>query len=141
MNVTKSHAIIPDGYDIGRDEMVRKSQSHKDGRTSFFGKHYRTKVEWLTGYLPEGSEGVNHGIALDGRTALLTVELIDSSGKLSTEDNHTTGAKPFEEVRHAATALLSKHRMEKLKHPVRAIKSARKAHRQSMEASTISAAH
>lgn len=78
-DVSKKHMIVPDGYDVGRDDLVKKSQEGKDGKTSFFGKKYRTRVEYLSGLLAVGSEGVNHGIALDGKTALLTVELLNPS--------------------------------------------------------------
>jgi len=66
---TKHHHIIPNGYNIGRDELVAAAA----GDTNFKGVKYHTTVEWVTGLLPTGSNGVNHGIALDGRVALLTV--------------------------------------------------------------------
>lgn len=78
-DATKHHMIIPDGYNIGRDEVVQQTQKKKDGRTSFFGKKYRTTVVYLTGLMDPGTQGVNHGIAVDGRTALLTVELLNPS--------------------------------------------------------------
>lgn len=77
-NVTKKHNIVkPDGYDLGRDQLVQKVTSKPDGKTSFFGKYYRTKVDFVTGLIPVGSQGVNHGESLDGKTAVLTVELLE----------------------------------------------------------------
>ncbi|EST04830.1 hypothetical protein PSEUBRA_006137 [Kalmanozyma brasiliensis GHG001] len=72
--LSKHHMIVPDGYDVGRNEVVRKAQGKgKDGRTSFMGKRYRSEVMFVAGLMKGGAEGVNHGIAVDGLTAVLTV--------------------------------------------------------------------
>lgn len=79
-DATKHHMVVPDGYNIGRNEMVEKTQSGKPaGQTSFFGKKYSTRVEYVSGLLEVGTEGINHGIAIDGRTAILTVKLLNPS--------------------------------------------------------------
>ncbi|KAF7980781.1 hypothetical protein HWV62_36843 [Athelia sp. TMB] len=57
-NVFESHTIIPDGYDIGR------------------GVEYSTVAHNVTGLLAAGSAGVNHGIATDGITTVLTVTIV-----------------------------------------------------------------
>ncbi|KDQ16117.1 hypothetical protein BOTBODRAFT_130344 [Botryobasidium botryosum FD-172 SS1] len=67
--VSRNHNIVPNGYDLGRDALVNAAI----GKTSYNGVDYSTTVEWLTGLLTPGSEGINHGIAIDGRVALLTV--------------------------------------------------------------------
>lgn len=71
-NVTEGHTIVPDGYNIGRDDLV----SAAAGTTSFDGVSYTTVAENLTGLLAPGSTGVNHGIATDGTTKLLTVTIV-----------------------------------------------------------------
>ncbi|KAF9007966.1 hypothetical protein BDQ17DRAFT_1237522 [Cyathus striatus] len=68
-NVVEQHTIVPDGYDIGRDRLVAGAI----GSTSFGGVTYSTTAVNLTGLLAPGSAGVNHGIATDGITTLLTV--------------------------------------------------------------------
>ncbi|KAG1777552.1 hypothetical protein EV702DRAFT_1179396 [Suillus placidus] len=47
--VTKNHDIVPDGYDIGRDQLVSAAVA--------------------------GADGINHGIAQDGIVTLLTVTI------------------------------------------------------------------
>ncbi|CAD6891381.1 unnamed protein product [Tilletia laevis] len=63
------HDIVADGYDLDRDAIVKaatKSSSYK-------GKKFIATVSYVSGLLPSGSDGINHGIALDGRTAVLSV--------------------------------------------------------------------
>ncbi|OSD04022.1 hypothetical protein PYCCODRAFT_1444197 [Trametes coccinea BRFM310] len=67
--VTENHDIVPDGYDIGRDQLVAAAL----GTTSFGGVTYNTIGINFTGLLPVGSAGINHGIAIDGKVTLLTV--------------------------------------------------------------------
>ncbi|KAJ7188399.1 hypothetical protein C8R46DRAFT_1205554 [Mycena filopes] len=70
-NVAEGHTIVPNGYNIGRDALVANTV----GTTSFDGVNYSTISKSLTGLLPAGSTGVNHGIATDGTTILLTVTI------------------------------------------------------------------
>jgi hypothetical protein len=53
----------------------------KDGKTSFFLNKYQTRVEYVAGLMPPGVQGVNHGIAIDGLTAILTVTLDGKRGE------------------------------------------------------------
>jgi len=71
-DVEEGHTIVPDGYNIGRDLMSAAAQ----GSTSFDGVSYSTVAENITGLLAPGSAGVNHGIATDGITTLLTVTIV-----------------------------------------------------------------
>jgi hypothetical protein len=66
------HNIVPDGYNIGRDRLVARAS--KD--TNFEDVHYRTSIKRLDNLLPAGAAGVNHDIATDGVTALLTVTIL-----------------------------------------------------------------
>ncbi|KAN0080371.1 hypothetical protein V8E55_009937 [Tylopilus felleus] len=68
---TDNHDIVPDGYDIGRDELVAGAV----GQTSYSGVTYSTTAQNITGLLGAGSAGVNHGISLDGIVTLLTVTI------------------------------------------------------------------
>ncbi|KAJ7078931.1 hypothetical protein B0H15DRAFT_859808 [Mycena belliarum] len=71
-NVTEGHTIAPDGYNVGRDLLVANAV----GSTSFNGVSYSTTAQNLTGLLPAGSNGVNHDIATDGITTLITVTIV-----------------------------------------------------------------
>jgi len=70
-DLAESHTIVPDGYDIGRNQLV----SAAIGTTSFGGVTYSTVAQNITGLMPAGSTGVNHGIAVDGIVTLLTVTI------------------------------------------------------------------
>jgi hypothetical protein len=91
-NVENSHNIVADGYNIGRDALAAAAVGDK----SFENAKYGTTEKRLTGLLPPGSQGVNHGelmyivvhrrvmvaharwmegIATDGVTVLLTVTI------------------------------------------------------------------
>ncbi|KAG1735088.1 uncharacterized protein EDB91DRAFT_1295793 [Suillus paluster] len=70
--LTENHDIVPDGYDIGRNNLVTGAV----GRTSYGGVKYSTIAQNITGLLAAGSDGVNHGIAQDGIVTLLTVTII-----------------------------------------------------------------
>ncbi|KAJ7699320.1 hypothetical protein B0H17DRAFT_306915 [Mycena rosella] len=74
-DLAEGHTIIPDGYNIGRDKLVANAV----GVTSHEYTTYSTVAQNLTGLLAAGSVGVNHGIATDGMTVLLTVTIIDHS--------------------------------------------------------------
>ncbi|KDR75129.1 hypothetical protein GALMADRAFT_34737, partial [Galerina marginata CBS 339.88] len=65
------HTIAPNGYNIGRDNFVKKAV----GKKQFLLKTYTTTVQDVTGLLPAGSAGVNHGISQDGVVKLLTVKV------------------------------------------------------------------
>ncbi|KAJ2977897.1 hypothetical protein NUW54_g11361 [Trametes sanguinea] len=58
---SKNHDIVPDGYNIGRDELVANAM----GTKSHGGITYNVVAKNITGLMPAGSEGVNHGIAVD----------------------------------------------------------------------------
>ncbi|KDN49955.1 hypothetical protein K437DRAFT_255218 [Tilletiaria anomala UBC 951] len=68
-DVFESHTIVPDGYDKGRDDIVSRALKNPTYRN----KTYMTTVNYITGLLPVGDNGINHGITIDGRTAVLTI--------------------------------------------------------------------
>lgn len=69
---TESHTISEDGYNRGRDNFV----ANATGTKSFGGVTYSTVSQTVTGLLPVGSNGINHGIAIDGNVVLLTVKIV-----------------------------------------------------------------
>ncbi|KAI0087942.1 hypothetical protein BDY19DRAFT_1009099 [Irpex rosettiformis] len=74
--VTENHDIEPDGYNIGRDALVKAAT----GVTHHNGISYTTTAETLIGVMPVGSNGVNHDIEVDGNAVLLTVRINQLSG-------------------------------------------------------------
>ncbi|KAK0455489.1 uncharacterized protein EV420DRAFT_1272626 [Desarmillaria tabescens] len=75
-DLSESHNIIPDGYDIGRF-VINHSLPPPLENTVTWVQKYVTEVTNLTGLLQVGSEGINHcgsvGIAIDGVVKMLTV--------------------------------------------------------------------
>ncbi|KAJ7054710.1 hypothetical protein C8F01DRAFT_483096 [Mycena amicta] len=71
-DVYDGHTIIIDGYNAGRDLLVSAAL----GIVTHNGITYSTTGQNLTDLLPAGAEGVNHGIATDGTTVLLTVTIV-----------------------------------------------------------------
>ncbi|KJA27778.1 hypothetical protein HYPSUDRAFT_876163 [Hypholoma sublateritium FD-334 SS-4] len=71
-DLEEGHTIIPDGYNIGRDQFVADAL----GQRTFGGFVYSTTAENITGLLPVGSTGINHGIAIDGIVTLITVTIL-----------------------------------------------------------------
>jgi len=72
--ITQSHTIVPNGYNIGRDELVANA-TNTNPKPSFLGVTYSATVTSVSGLLPSGTAGVNHGIAQDGIVKLLTVTI------------------------------------------------------------------
>lgn len=68
-DVEEGHTIVPNGYDIGRDQFVTAAL----GTTGNNGVTYTTTAQNITGLMPAGSAGVNHNISVDGIVTLLTV--------------------------------------------------------------------
>ncbi|KZS89035.1 hypothetical protein SISNIDRAFT_475843 [Sistotremastrum niveocremeum HHB9708] len=69
-DVEQSHNIIPNGYDIGRDNFVTSATA---AGLSYNNVKYSVKSETVSGLLQPGSSGINHGISIDGNVILLTV--------------------------------------------------------------------
>ncbi|BGP34154.1 hypothetical protein JCM10296v2_005969 [Rhodotorula toruloides] len=69
LDLRGKHKIIPNGYNIGRDWIVEQAVRG----TWYLNRRYSAQVEWLDGLLEPGNKGIAHGIAQDGRVALLTV--------------------------------------------------------------------
>jgi len=93
--VAQNHDIIDNGYNFGRDWLVGNATSSTlvntsaltanatfSGQTSASGFTYQTSVIYLSGLLPNTSDGINHFItvgdgqnAVDGLVAVLTVKI------------------------------------------------------------------
>ncbi|KAL5484827.1 hypothetical protein ACEPAI_7469 [Sanghuangporus weigelae] len=67
------HKISPDGYDLGRDELVATATS---GVTEYDDVKYTATSRDLTGLLEEGTKWINHGISIDGVVKLLTITIV-----------------------------------------------------------------
>ena len=85
---SRNHRIDDDGYNRGRDFFVERAVAG----THWQGMWWKAEVEWRTGLMPHGKKGmvlsisialanvkmyilgINHGIPVDGRVAILTVK-------------------------------------------------------------------
>ncbi|KAF8628626.1 hypothetical protein AX15_003761 [Amanita polypyramis BW_CC] len=68
-NSRQHHKIVPNGYNLGRDYLVESAVAGGYWKSMW----WKADVEWRTDLIPEGKDGVNHGIPQDGRIAILTV--------------------------------------------------------------------
>lgn len=71
-NLAYQHKIIRNGYNHGRDLLVNASLAGG----SYRNWEWSAEVEYVTGLLEKGVHGINHNIAQDGRTAVITVKLV-----------------------------------------------------------------
>ncbi|KAH9987858.1 hypothetical protein BJV77DRAFT_1173278 [Russula vinacea] len=71
-NVSQGHTIAPNGYNLGRDSLVKSALALK----KYQGVNYSVAAKNITGLIPPGSNGINHGIATDGIVVLLTVTVV-----------------------------------------------------------------
>jgi hypothetical protein len=67
------HTIDDDGYNKGRDWLVERAL--KGGGVK--GKSWIAEIDWRVDLLEAGWKGINHGIAQDGRVAVLTVRELE----------------------------------------------------------------
>lgn len=78
--MSKGHTIIPNGYDLGRDLLVKAATTGG----SFADRTWKASVEYADSLLRAGAwgmsalrpfshAGINHNISIDGRVAVLTV--------------------------------------------------------------------
>lgn len=98
-NASKNHMIVPNGYNVGRNQLVQVALGKaKNGKTSFMWTKYKTEVQFVAGLMPQGVQGVNHDISVDGLTAVLTVTVLaDKPWSASKEAKPaTTGAEAAE---------------------------------------------
>ncbi|KAJ7627157.1 hypothetical protein FB45DRAFT_835441 [Roridomyces roridus] len=72
-NVAEGHTIVANGYNLGRNALAATAIA---GTTTANGVSYTTVAQNLTTLLPAGTAGVNHDIATDGITTLLTVTIV-----------------------------------------------------------------
>jgi len=68
-NVSNGHTIAKNGYNAGRDALVKSALKLK----KYKGVKFSTVARNITGLIAPGSNGINHGIATDGIVVLLTV--------------------------------------------------------------------
>ncbi|GAA6005772.1 hypothetical protein JCM11491_004003 [Sporobolomyces phaffii] len=86
-NLAKNHKILPNGYDLGRDELVEIALDPAGTRSPVSDALYQTSVEAVSGRDYFGRvehKEINHGEAIDGRIAILTVEIVrEGNGRLA----------------------------------------------------------
>ncbi|KAF8510500.1 hypothetical protein BU17DRAFT_55307 [Hysterangium stoloniferum] len=68
-NSGRNHMIVPNGYNLGRDWLVKRAIAG----TSWRGMYWAAEVDWHEGLLEPGRQNINHNISQDGVTAILTV--------------------------------------------------------------------
>ena len=90
--LAEQHDIIDNGYNLGRDWLVGNATnsfiptsnltnaSTYEGTTGYEGYTYQTSVKYVSGLLPNTSDGINHfqsmsTNAADGLVAVLTVRI------------------------------------------------------------------
>ncbi|KAH9057400.1 hypothetical protein EDB87DRAFT_1107538 [Lactarius vividus] len=95
-----SHDIVFNGYNLARDWLVGNATAQSNlvptanltntttfsGQTTYGGYVYQNSVEYVSGFLTNGSDGINHYLsvgangtnAVDGLVALLTVKILSS---------------------------------------------------------------
>jgi len=96
--IAQDHDIIPNGYNLGRDQLVGNAtntsvptsslstSSTFSGTTSNQGYTYQTSVTYVSGLLNATSDGINHylTVAVDGQPAidgLVAVMVVKMTGK------------------------------------------------------------
>ncbi|KAF8651945.1 hypothetical protein AX16_004588 [Volvariella volvacea WC 439] len=95
------HDIIPNGYNLGRDWLIGNitrseiptrsltNESTYSATTSFGGYTYFNDIKYVSGLLPNTSDGINHNITVrvdgmnvvDGLVAVLTVSITERPEK------------------------------------------------------------
>ncbi|KIM22419.1 hypothetical protein M408DRAFT_332929 [Serendipita vermifera MAFF 305830] len=96
MWIGMGHAISPDGYNGGRDGIVKRALKPTRWSPTEEGIWWRTTLKYNTTLIPPGNQGINHKIFQDGRVAILTVrrrdgppkkkELVEAWADLARED-------------------------------------------------------
>lgn len=79
-NLAKNHMIVPNGYDLGRDELVEIAVNPNGTRSPVSKTLYRATVRAVGGREYFGAVGpneINHGVGIDGRIAVLTVTVAE----------------------------------------------------------------
>jgi hypothetical protein len=75
-SLLSTHLSSVQRYDLGRDVFTGNATAAGGTMSPQTNRTFETTVEWMSGFLPaNSSEGINHGIATDGRVAVLTVKV------------------------------------------------------------------
>ncbi|KAM0791275.1 hypothetical protein ACM66B_005751 [Microbotryomycetes sp. NB124-2] len=92
MSAAENHMIVPNGYDMGRDELVGNATLSNGTISPITNRTFSTEATFLSGYLAaNSSRGINHGIPTDGRIAMLTVK-VTSNGSLAAASGPSSAA-------------------------------------------------
>ncbi|GAA5983077.1 hypothetical protein JCM10908_000148 [Rhodotorula pacifica] len=77
-NLSMQHDITPNGYDVGRDEVVRRAIVSGGTKSPITNRTFETTVRNASGpgyYANISTSQINHGVATDGIVAILTVKV------------------------------------------------------------------
>ncbi|BGP24858.1 secreted protein [Rhodotorula toruloides] len=91
-NLTLQHGIVPNGYDLGRDQVVQRAIASGGTKSPLTNRTFTTSVANASGpgyYAHITTSQINHGIGTDGIVAVLTVK-VTSNGSVKA----TSGAVP-----------------------------------------------
>ncbi|BGP32294.1 hypothetical protein JCM10296v2_004075 [Rhodotorula toruloides] len=91
-NLTLQHGIPPNGYDLGRDQVVQRAIASGGTKSPLTNRTFTTSVANASGpgyYANITTSQINHGIGTDGVVAVLTVK-VTSNGSVKA----TSGAVP-----------------------------------------------
>lgn len=109
MPIAQQHDIVPNGYNLGRDWLIGNitqsviptanltNGTTYSGSTSFANYTYQSDIQYLTGYLANTNDAVNHNItvgvngfnATDGFLALINVKITATPPKTSSSTTIT----------------------------------------------------
>ncbi|KAF7309104.1 hypothetical protein MKEN_01112500 [Mycena kentingensis (nom. inval.)] len=95
-DLTGKHHIIPDGYNLGRDQLVDAAIGRHHGwdAKAFKENTYETQVVMLAGLVNPGWDGIHNEVPVDGLVALLTVRIVgddDEEAPAPRQDVRTSG--------------------------------------------------
>ncbi|BGP16408.1 hypothetical protein JCM10213_004036 [Rhodosporidiobolus nylandii] len=89
-NLTLQHGIVDDGYDRGRDEVVRVALASGGTKSPLTNRTFTTEVRNASGpgYFADVSiDQINHGIPTDGVVAILTVRVTGNGSAQTTSSD------------------------------------------------------
>lgn len=107
MPAQQNHMIVPNGYDLGRDQLTGNA-TNATGTTSPGGYKYTTTMQQVNLLQNVQTANINHGIGIDGNVNVLTVKITKTGqlganrdGNSSSTQQASSGALP------SHTAILS----------------------------------
>ncbi|GAA5869751.1 hypothetical protein JCM3774_003839 [Rhodotorula dairenensis] len=97
-NLTLQHDITPNGYDVGRDEVVRRAIVSGGTKSPLTNRTFETTVRNASGpgyYANVSTSEINHGVGTDGIVAILTVKVTSNGSAPALVATSGAGRTPF----------------------------------------------